>query len=155
MMMQIRGRTVPFGFDAPSNGQPPVLVIDDDTGGEATTLRWLAAAGYATTAEADGDAVLRLVRGELVRLVVSEIYIPCSEGACVVTALKQDRGRLPRLRVLVHTRHTTATDDAWALAAGCDGVLHKPASAAECVREVRRLVGAHLVEPGYDAGDRP
>ena len=52
------------------------------------------------------------------RLVVSELYIPCTEGACVVTALKQERARLPRLRVLAHSRHTGPADDAWALAAG-------------------------------------
>ena len=133
----------------------PVLVIDDEPTGEARTLGWLTRAGYPTAAESDGDAVLRLVRTELMRLVVSELYIPCSEGACVVTALKQDRTRLPRLRVLVHSRHTAPADDAWALAAGCDAVLHKPASAAACVREVRRLEGGHPVDPEHDASDGP
>jgi CheY-like chemotaxis protein len=82
------------------------------------------------------------------RLVVAELYIPCAEGACVVTALKQERTRLPRLRVLVHTRHTSPADDAWALAAGCDAVLHKPGSAQALVREVRRLEGVDAREPG-------
>jgi CheY-like chemotaxis protein len=76
----------------------------------------------------------------------------------VVTALKQDRARLPRLRVLVHTRNASAADDAWALAAGCDGVLHKPASSETLVREVRRIDGMHAVERGGASagdGDRP
>ena len=137
----------------PAGHPTPVLVIDDEPAGAATTLGWLAGAGYPTAAESDGDAVLRLVRTEVMRLVVSELYIPCGEGACVVTALKQDRTRLPRLRVLVHTRHTAAADDAWALAAGCDALLHKPASAAACVREVRRLDGGEPGEPESDAGD--
>jgi CheY-like chemotaxis protein len=132
-----------------------VLVIDDDPGGAATTLGWLATAGYPTAAEPRGDAVLRLVRAELIRLVVSELYVPCTEGACVVTALKQERARLPRLRVLVHSRHTAASDDAWALAAGCDGVLHKPGSAAALAREVRRLTGDDAVEPAYNGGGEP
>jgi CheY-like chemotaxis protein len=96
-----------------------------------------------------------LVRTEVMRLVVSELYIPCAEGTCVVTALKADRTRLPRLRVLVHTRHTAAADDAWALAAGCDAVLHKPGSAGALVREVRRLEGADPTEPGAGAGGVP
>jgi CheY-like chemotaxis protein len=131
----------------------PVLVVDDEPAGAATTLGWLAGAGYPTAAESAGDAVLRLVRTEVMRLVVSELYIPCGEGACVVTALKQDRTRLPRLRVLVYSRHTAAADDAWALAAGCDALLHKPASAAACVREVRRLDGGEPGEPEPDAAD--
>jgi CheY-like chemotaxis protein len=81
------------------------------------------------------------------RLVVSELYIPCAEGRCVVTALKSDRLRLPRLRVLVHSRHTAPADDAWALAAGCDALLHKPASARALEREVRRLDGSDDAAP--------
>ena len=45
------------------------------------------------------------VRGSFTRVVISEIYIACSEGRCVVTALKQERQRLPRVHVLVYTRH--------------------------------------------------
>ncbi len=161
-MMTTKGPTRVVGVygrpAGPPAGRPagaaPVLVIDDDTAEAMVTLGRLAASGYPTTAEADGDAVLRLVRTEVMRLVVSELYIRCAEGACVVTALKQDRARLPRLRVLVHTRHTSAADDAWALAAGCDGVLHKPGSGGTLVREVRRLDGMDAVEPGgASAGD--
>jgi CheY-like chemotaxis protein len=153
MMTRAPGRAI--GASGPSTGRPgaPVLVIDDDEAGATTTLGRLAAAGYPTAAEANGDAVLRLVRAELMRLVVSELYIPCAEGRCVVTALKLDRARLPRLRVLVHTRHTTPSDDAWALAAGCDGVLHKPGSAQALVREVRRLDGVDTLEPGSSDAD--
>jgi two-component system sensor histidine kinase BarA len=130
---------------------PPVLVIDDDPAGAATTVGWLVDARYPTVSESDGDAVLRLVRARAMRLVISELYIPCAEGACVVTALKQDRRRLPRLRVLVQTRHIGADDDARALAAGCDALLHKPTLAAAFIREVQRLDGLDPPrEPGYD-----
>ena len=142
-MMTKEQDTAPAGaagaYAPPADGSPPVLVVDDDPAGATTTLGWLAGAGYPTAAESAGDAVLRLVRASLMRLVVSELYVPCAEGACVVTALKLDRTRLPRLRVLVHSRHTAPTDDAWALAAGCDAVLHKPGSARALAREVRRL----------------
>jgi CheY-like chemotaxis protein len=143
-------KSVGAAFDGSAsltNGSAPVLVIDDEPRGP-TTQRWLAEAGYQTTAVIEGDSVLRLVRAELTRLVVSELYIPCTEGACVVAALKSDRMRLPQLRVLVHSRHTGPADDAWALEAGCDGLLHKPASADALVREVRRLDGTDPVEPG-------
>jgi len=112
------------GFTAPP--APPVLVIDDDPAGAAATRATLAGGGYGVAAEAAGDAVLRLVRASLVRLVVSELYIPCAEGRCVVTALKQDRARLPHLE--------------WALGAGADAVVPKPARGGVLLREVGRLL---------------
>jgi CheY-like chemotaxis protein len=138
----LRRRAYAVGHDP-----TPVLVIDDDPPGEAATLGWLAGAGYRATAEPDGDRVLRLVRAERVRLVVSELYIRCAEGPCVVAVLMGDRARIPRLHVLVYTRHTSPASDAWALAAGCDSVLHEPTAPATCVRELRRLDGADAVEP--------
>jgi CheY-like chemotaxis protein len=141
------------GFTIPLR-PPPILVVDDDLASGLETLHILAGAGYPTTAESDGDAVLRLVRAELLRLVISEIHIPCAESPCLVTALMQERARLPRLRVLVHTRHTSLADDAWALAAGCNGILHKPASPAELLREVLRLDGEAAREPLYEGRSR-
>lgn len=140
----------PLKLDAAPAGAglvPPIVVVDDDPAGISSTLAALETGGYSGVGEADGDAVLRLVRTALTRLVVSELYIRCADGACVVTALKQDRARLPRLRVLVHTRHTSEADTAWALAAGCDALVPKPAGAAVLLREVRRLEGGQQHDP--------
>jgi CheY-like chemotaxis protein len=123
---------------APS-GVPPILVVDDLAEHRAATAAALSTDGYPAVEAAEGDAVLRLVRARLVRLVVAELYIPCSGGRCVVTCLKQERGRLPQLRVLVHTRHTRPEDREWALDAGCDGLVPKSAPTAVLLREVRRL----------------
>ena len=151
MMTIEAGAAADRGVSTGTVRPPPVLVIDDDPAGAATTVGWLVDARYPTMSESDGDAVLRLVRARAMRLVISELYIPCAEGACVVTALKQDRRRLPRLRVLVQTRHIGADDDACALAAGCDALLHKPILAASLIREVQRLDGLDPpIEPGYD-----
>ena len=132
-------------------GQPtapaPVLVIDDDPVGSSSTMALLAAGGYTTAAESHGDSVLRLVRSEVMRLVVAELYVACAEGRCVIAALKQDRSRLPRLRVLAYSRHVTPADDDWALAAGADAVLHKPARGSVLLREVHRLDGRGQLEP--------
>jgi CheY-like chemotaxis protein len=128
----------PHAWPAPDS--PPVLVVDDDPGAAVTTRATLAAGGYAVAVEAAGDAVLRLVRESLIRLVVAELYVPCSEGPCVVAALKQDRMRLPRLRVLVYTRHAAPADLGWALDAGADAIVPKAARAGVLLREVGRLL---------------
>ena len=117
----------------------PVLVVDDDRAGASATCATLTAAGIAARVERDCDAAVRHVRAARVRVLVSEIYVPCGEGPCVVAVLKGDRHRLPRLRVLVHTRHTAAEDTAYALANGADAIVPKGAPDEVLVRELRRL----------------
>ena len=123
---------------------PPVLVVDDSSTDSAVTLTTLEAGGFAAVAESEGDLALQRARRLLTHLLVSELYVPCAEGDCLVRVLKSERARLPRLQILVHTRHTTALDSEWAFAAGCDAFVPKGASAAVLVREVRRLEGFAL-----------
>lgn len=120
---------------------PPVLVVDDNVAESAVTLASLGAGGFAALAESEGDCALQRARGSITHVMVSELYVPCAEGDCIVRVLKSDRARLPRLLILVHTRHRSALDREWALAAGCDAVVPKGASAAVLVREIRRLEG--------------
>jgi CheY-like chemotaxis protein len=132
---------LPIFSPASAAARPPILVVDDNPVESAATLTTLEAGGFAAVAESEGDAALRHARRSLTHLLVSELYVPCAEGDCVVRVLKGERARLPRLRVLVHTRHTSALDTEWALATGCDAVVAKGASPAVLVREVRRLEG--------------
>ena len=120
---------------------PPVLVVDDNPAESAVTLAALGAGGFAALAESEGDCALHRARGSITYVMVSELYVPCAEGDCIVRLLKSDRARLPRLLILVHTRHATDLDREWALAAGCDAIVPKGASAAVLVREIRRLEG--------------
>jgi CheY-like chemotaxis protein len=121
--------------------QPAILVLDSDPEESAKTIATLEAGGFTAVGEPDGDAALRHARGSLTRVLVSELYVSCAEGGCVVQVLKSERTRLPRLQVLVHTRHTSAADTEWALAAGCDALVRKGTATAVLVREVRRLEG--------------
>jgi CheY-like chemotaxis protein len=119
-----------------------VIVIDDELLGALATEQTLTAGGYDVERESDGDAALESVRASLTRLVVSELYIPCAEGRCVVTALKQIRRRLPRLSVVVYTRYPGPADLEWALAAGADALVFKFADSGVLLREVGRVLGA-------------
>lgn len=119
----------------------PVLVLDDLVDQSVATVTTLHDAGFRAVAESNGDAALRHARTQLTHLMVSELYVPCAEGSCVVSVLKGDRRRLPRLQVLVHTRHTSALDTDWALAAGCDAIVPKGGSSDVLIREIRRLEG--------------
>ncbi len=130
------------GEDFNSSAAPPVLVVDDDLDGAHATETILTGGGFRVVLEANGDSVLKLVRSSVLQLVVSELYVACSEGSCVVTALKAERHRVPRLRILVHTRHTSPADVEWALTAGGDGVVPKPARKGLLLREAIRLCGS-------------
>ncbi len=116
-----------------------MLVVDDDPSAAGLLAALLADLGLPAMTAADGDAALHAARSTPVRLVVSEIYVPCSEGTCVVAALKQDRHRLPHLRILVHTRHASPADLAYALANGADVFVPKSAPRDVLLREVHRL----------------
>jgi CheY-like chemotaxis protein len=131
---------------------PPVLLVDDVPADAAESRAVLVLGGYAVAAESDGDVALRLVRASLLRCVVSELHVVCAEGPCVVMVLKSDRRRLPRLRVLVYTRHRSTADLEWALATGSDTVLYKPAGSGVLLREVRRLDALGGPDGGRDGG---
>jgi CheY-like chemotaxis protein len=134
-------RSVPDTRDATS-GQYPLLLVDDDSESLSASSRMLRGAGYSVATESAGDRVLRLVRTTGTRLVISELYVACSEGRCVVAVLMADRMRLPRVSVLVHTRYATSTDVNWALAAGADAIVRKGARPGSLVIEVMRLLEA-------------
>ncbi len=140
--MRAQKTTVRPPVASPVQPGAPVLVIDDDLPGAIATEETLTAGGYDVEREPDGDAALRSVRGSLMRVVVSELYIPCAEGQCVVAALKENRQRIPRLSVVVYTRHAGAVDVEWALAAGADALVFKSARGNVLLREVGRLLGA-------------
>lgn len=126
---------------AVASAHAPVLVLDDIVAQSVVTVTTLQDAGFRAVAESNGDAALRRARSELTHLMVSELYVPCAEGSCVVSVLKADRRRLPRLQVLVHTRHSSALDTDWALAAGCDAIVPKGGASDVLIRELRRLDG--------------
>jgi hypothetical protein len=63
-MMTIEGAaTTDRGASTWPERPPPVLLIDDDPAGSATTVEWLVDARYPTVAESDGDAVLQCLDG--------------------------------------------------------------------------------------------
>jgi DNA-binding NarL/FixJ family response regulator len=133
--------SLPIFNPTSASARSPILVVDDDPAGSAETIATLGAEGFAAVAESGGDAALRRARHSLTHVVVCELYVPCAEGPCLVRVLKGERARLPRLLVLVHTRHTSESDTKWALAAGCDAVVPKGVPGGALVREVRRLEG--------------
>jgi len=135
----------------------PILVVDDNPAAAAAAAATLVAAGLPARCDIDCEAALRFVRAERVRVLVSEIYVPCSEGPCVVAVLKGDRHRLPRLRVLVHSRHTRPEDIEYAFANGADAFVPQTAPDEVLLREIRRLTALDDQStggPGGRAGGR-
>ena len=150
MSSQLPGHGAPPQAPRRRDDEPRVLVVDDVTTDAKQSQAVLEAGGYRVTTESRGDAVLRLARSSLLRCVVSELRIQCAEGPCVIMALKADRHRLPRLRVLAYTRHRSAADLDWALDAGSDAVLYKPAATGVLLREVQRLDATDPTPPPPD-----
>jgi len=134
-------RSTPRHGRAADSPPPSIIVADDDLASAVATSARLAARGHHASTQSSGDEVLHQVRGSLTRLVVAELYIPHADGRCIVAALKEDRARIPRLRVLVHTRHMLPVDIEWALASGADTLVRKDAAPEVLILEVERLIG--------------
>lgn len=101
----------------------PLLLVDADPVAAAASEALLMQNGYDVAREARGDVVLQLVRTLYMRLVVTELRVPCVAGPCVATVLAGMRSRFPRLRIVILTRRRTAADRAWAIAAGADAIV--------------------------------
>ena len=71
---------------------PPVFVIDDNPAESAVTLVNLGAVGFAAVAESEGDDVLQRARRSLTHVLVSELYVPCAEGDCLVREVRRLEG---------------------------------------------------------------
>jgi CheY-like chemotaxis protein len=121
--------------------QQLVLVAEGDRDARVILQASLRAAGYRVIAAVDGERALVLARARRPALVIAELYMAVAGGPCLVRALKRD-GELAGIPVLVHTTRAGVADEAWALAAGCDGFVTKPSQRASLMSEVGLLASA-------------
>ena len=137
------------GASNPADGPPSrrrrrdamtrIVVVDDDPDIRALVAMKLTNAGYAVTAEADGEAGLARAIAEEPELVVLDWMMPGLSGIEVCRALRDDR-RTADTAVLLLTARAQEEDIERGFAAGADDYLVKPFS----VRELGNRVDALL-----------
>ena len=68
---------------------PDILVIEDDPIMREALTDWLRAAGYGVRTAADGSAGLAAVKFAVPAVVVTDIHMPGTNGAAIISELKR------------------------------------------------------------------
>jgi CheY-like chemotaxis protein len=120
---------------------PDILVIEDDPIMREALTDWLQAAGYAVRTAADGSAGLAAVKLAVPAAVVTDIHMPGSSGAAIISELKRDYPQVAIIAIsgLFNSGH--GLDAEAALALGAARALAKPFKRAELLRAMAELLG--------------
>ncbi|MBL3681183.1 response regulator transcription factor [Leucobacter aridicollis] len=115
-----------------------ILIAEDDPHITSFVARGLRAAGYDTTAAADGDTALILARSGSFDLVLLDIGLPGIDG---FTVLSQLRGEGVTVPVIVLTARDSVIDTVRGLEGGANDYVTKPFQFAELLARVRIRIG--------------
>jgi CheY-like chemotaxis protein len=118
-----------------------ILVIEDDPIMREALADWLLAAGYGVRTAADGTAGLAAVKLAPPAVVVTDIHLPGTNGAAVISELKQ---RYPRVAIVAISglfNSGRGVDADAAIALGAARALTKPFKRAELLRAMAELLG--------------
>ena len=131
---------------AEHDGMYHILIIDDEPGISSMMREALMRFGYAVETAASGREALQRLKETVFDLVVTDMYLPDLEGACIVRQIR--RSERP------HTPVIGISGTPWMLdEADCDVVLPKPFPLNALVDAVRRLERQGSVVPPVPAAD--
>ena len=118
-----------------------ILVIEDDPIMREALTDWLQAAGYGVRTAADGSAGLAAVKSAVPAVVVTDIHMPGTNGAAVISELKQHYPQVAVIAIsgLFNSGHGLDADAALAL--GAARALAKPFKRADLLRAMAELLG--------------
>lgn len=117
-------------------GEPLILVIEDDRELRETLAFNLERSGYRVEQAADGDGGLRLVRALQPDLVVLDLMLPVLDGRQVCRLVRADSA----VPILVLTALDREIDVVNGLDAGADDYMTKPFSLREFLARVKALL---------------
>jgi CheY-like chemotaxis protein len=120
---------------------PDILVIEDDPIMREALSDWLRAAGYGVRSAADGDAGLAAVKLSVPALVVTDIHMPGTGGAAIISEMKRDYPQVAVIAISGMFNSGHSLDAGGALALGAARALAKPFKRADLLRAVAELLG--------------
>jgi CheY-like chemotaxis protein len=120
---------------------PDILIIEDNAIMREALADWLEAEGYGVRKAADGSAGLAAARLALPALVITDIWMPETNGATVIAKLKQSCPEVPVIAIsgLFDCEH--GLDPQAAIALGAARALAKPFKRRDLLRAVVDLLG--------------
>ncbi len=119
---------------------PDILVIEDDPIMREALTDWLQAAHYHVRTAADGPAGLAAVKLAVPAAVVTDIHLPGTGGAAIISELKQHYPQVAVIAIsgLFNSGH--GLDAEAALALGAARALAKPFKRADLLRAMAEVL---------------
>jgi CheY-like chemotaxis protein len=120
---------------------PDILVIEDDPIMREALTDWLQAAGYGVRTAADGSAGLVAVKLAVPTVVITDIHMPGTSGANVISELKRDYPQIAVIAISGMFNSGHGLDAEAALALGAARALAKPFKRPVLLRAIAELLG--------------
>jgi len=120
-----------------------ILVIEDDPILRELMADWLLAAGYRVAVAAEGESGIAAARACRPDLVVTDMNMPGTGGAAVISELGRVYPGLPIIAMSAHFGCGRDPSPDGAIALGAARTLAKPFRRKEMVGAVRELVEPH------------
>jgi two-component system, OmpR family, response regulator len=128
--------------------QPHVLVVDDDVAVRQLVDDYLGQNDFRVSAAADGAALMRGLRAQVIDLVLLDLRLPGEDG---MTLLRQLRAE-SQIPVIILTGRAEEADRVMGLELGADDYLTKPFSPRELLARIRTVLRrAHAGEETHGA----
>jgi CheY-like chemotaxis protein len=119
-----------------------ILVIEDDPIIREALSDWLQGAGYGARTAADGNAGLAAVKVAVPALVITDIQMPGTNGAAIISELKRCYPQVAIIAISGLFNSGQGLDAQDALALGAARALAKPFKRAELLRAVTEVLGS-------------
>jgi two-component system OmpR family response regulator len=123
-----------------SEGQPRVLVVDDEEHITELLSMALTMNGFEVERAATGRGALEAIEARHPDLVVLDVMLPDLDGFDVVRRLRQIEGTATRTPVIFLTARDTTADKVEGLRLGSDDYVTKPFSIEELVERVKAVL---------------
>jgi len=117
-----------------------ILLIEDDAIMREALADWLDAAGYDVRKAANGSAGLAAVELAAPALVITDIYMPGTNGATVIAELKRNYPAMPIIAISGRFNSGHALDAHAAILLGAARALAKPFKRSALLQAVADLL---------------
>jgi CheY-like chemotaxis protein len=127
-----------------------VLVVDDDARVRTTARALLEAAGFQIVEAESGGAALKMLSSEVVEAVLTDIFMPDTDGIELIHALRRESPDLPIVAMSGGGFGDGKEVLAVARLLGATAIVQKPFTQRKLVGAIRRAIGPHDESSGPD-----
>jgi CheY-like chemotaxis protein len=119
-----------------------ILVVDDDARVRTTARALLEAAGFEVVEAESGEAALTLLGTEVVEAVLTDIFMPHTDGIELIHALHRDSPGLPVVAMSGGGYNDGKDVLAVARLLGAAAIVQKPLTRRQLVGAIRRAIAS-------------